>query len=122
MKNTRFDMCQDIDNVLRIGREFAAKDGYRGAHYDTVKLLCDTIEHLRESIGNAVVMREALDKLEQRFMQNVCVYQDRYLTYAYRNWHKKAMEAAKWRDIFSDLREEVLDALEPKIKKLAEED
>lgn len=39
VKNARFDMCQDIDNVLKIGREFAAKDGYRGAHYDTVKLL-----------------------------------------------------------------------------------
>lgn len=71
VKNTRFDMCQDVDHVLKIGREFAAKDGYRGAHYDTVKLLCDTIEHLRESVGNAVVMREA--------MGNVLDYIDKWL-------------------------------------------
>jgi hypothetical protein len=34
--------------VLKIGRDFQSKDGFRGAHYDTVKLLCDTIENLIE--------------------------------------------------------------------------
>lgn len=63
-------------------------------------------------------MREALEKLERRFKQNVDAYQDRYFTYSYRNWHKKAVEAAKWRDIFSDLREEVRAALEPKNKEV----
>ena len=38
----------DIDHILRIGRDFQNTDTWHGAHYDTVKLLCDTIEHLRK--------------------------------------------------------------------------
>ena len=56
--DTRFDICQDIALVLKIGRDFQNKDGYRGAHYDTVKLLCDAIEYQREQ---AAKLREALE-------------------------------------------------------------
>ena len=55
--DTRFDICQDIALVLKIGRDFQNKDGYRGAHYDTVKLLCDAIEYQQEQ---AAKLREAL--------------------------------------------------------------
>lgn len=39
----------DIDHILKIGRDFQNTDKWHGAHYDTVKLLCDTIEHLRKN-------------------------------------------------------------------------
>lgn len=59
----RFDLCRDVESVLRIGREFQKQDRWRGAHHDTAKLLCDTIECLRDSlntpVGNAAAMREA---------------------------------------------------------------
>lgn len=58
--DTRFDICQDTALVLKIGRDFQNKDGYRGAHYDTVKLLCDAIEYQREQ---AAKLREALEAL-----------------------------------------------------------
>lgn len=58
--DTRFDICQDIALALKIGRDFQNKDGYRGAHYDTVKLLCDAIEYQREQ---ATKLREALEAL-----------------------------------------------------------
>lgn len=60
----RFDICRDIALVLKIGRDYQNKDGYRGAHYDTVKLLCDTIEYQQEQletktkVGNAAKLRE----------------------------------------------------------------
>ena len=38
----------DIDHILKVGRDFQNTDTWRGAHYDTAKLLCDTIEHLRK--------------------------------------------------------------------------
>ena len=38
----------DIDHILKVGRDFQNTDTWHGAHYDTVKLLCDTIEHLRK--------------------------------------------------------------------------
>jgi len=38
----------DIDHILKIGRDFQNTDTWHGAHYDTVKLLCDTIEYLRK--------------------------------------------------------------------------
>lgn len=48
--DTRFDICKDIALVLKIGRDFQNKDGFRGAHYDTVKLLCDAIEYQQEQL------------------------------------------------------------------------
>lgn len=60
----RFDICRDIALVIKIGRDYQNKDGYRGAHYDTVKLLCDAIEYLSEQTnvknGDCVKLREAL--------------------------------------------------------------
>ena len=64
----RFDICRDIEQVLKIGRDYQNKDGYRGAHYDTVKLLCDAIEYQQEQletkteVGDAAKLREALDE------------------------------------------------------------
>ncbi|MBO6031959.1 MAG: hypothetical protein J6Q22_11000 [Prevotella sp.] len=49
-KLLRFDLSQSVETVLKIGREFQNKDGFRGAHYDTVKILCDTIEDLNEQL------------------------------------------------------------------------
>ena len=42
----------DIDHILEIGREFQMSDTWRGATYDTAKLLCDTIEMLRNKVKN----------------------------------------------------------------------
>ena len=65
--DTKFELCRDVDTVLKIGRDYQNKDGYRGAHFDTVKLLCDTIEYLRDRlntpVGNAAAMREALENV-----------------------------------------------------------
>lgn len=65
----RFDICRDIEQVLKIGRDFQNKDGYRGAHYDTVKLLCDAIEYQQEQlaktkVGDVAKLREALVQCE----------------------------------------------------------
>ena len=63
--DTRSDICEDIALVLKIGRDFQNKDGYRGAHYDTVKLLCDAIEYQQEQlktkteVGDRAKLREA---------------------------------------------------------------
>ena len=38
----------DIDHILAIGRDLQNSDKWHGAQYDTVKLLCDTIERLRD--------------------------------------------------------------------------
>ena len=65
----RFDICQNIELVLKIGRDYQNKDGYRGAHYDTVKLLCDAIEYQQEQlkakteVGNVAKLREAAVKI-----------------------------------------------------------
>ena len=64
---TRFDICQDIELVLKIGRDYQNKDGNRGAHYDTVKLLCDAIEYQQEQletkaeVGDCAKLREAAE-------------------------------------------------------------
>ena len=48
--NARFECCSDVEHVLKVGREFQMEDRMRGAHYDTAKLLCDTIEYLYERV------------------------------------------------------------------------
>lgn len=64
--DTKFELCKYPERVLKIGRDYQNKDGYRGAHYDTVKLLCDTIEYQREQlkakteVGNVAKLREAV--------------------------------------------------------------
>ena len=58
------------------------------------------------AVGNAAAMREALAKLRQRFANNVAAYQDRYFKFSGWHWHKKASEAARWRDVFCELQEE----------------
>ncbi len=55
--------------------------------------------------GNAAALREALRTLRQRFDNNVMAYQDRYFKFSGWHWHKKAAEAARWRDVFHELRE-----------------
>ena len=64
--SNRFDCCRDVEHVLKVGREFQMQDSWRGAHYDTAKLLCDTIEYLYERldspIGNMAAMRERVAK------------------------------------------------------------
>lgn len=56
-KNTTMSAAFDvehmsIDDVLKIGREFQKSDAWRGATYYTAKLLCDTIEMLRNKVKN----------------------------------------------------------------------
>lgn len=67
LTDTKFELCRDIKHVLKIGREFQKQDNWRGAHHDTVKLLCDTIEYLYEQsnarAGNGMVMRYALESV-----------------------------------------------------------
>jgi hypothetical protein len=55
--------------------------------------------------GNAAAMCDALRTLRQRFDNNVMAYQDRYFKFSGWHWHKKAAEAARWRDVFHELRE-----------------
>ena len=38
------------ERVLEIGRNFQNEDKWHGAHWDTVKLLCDKIEELRDEL------------------------------------------------------------------------
>ena len=56
-------------------------------------------------VGNAAAMREALETLRKRFDNNTMAYQDRYIKFSGWHWHKKAKEAARWRDVFHELRE-----------------
>ncbi len=49
-KLLRFDLGHTVEYVLKIGRDFQNTDRLHGAHYDTVKLLCDTIEDLNEQL------------------------------------------------------------------------
>ena len=69
----RFDICRNIELVLKIGRDYQNKDGYSGAHYDTVKLLCDAIEYQQEQlktkteVGNCAKLREAASYLTSIF-------------------------------------------------------
>ena len=39
-----------LDQVLKIGREFQNQDNWHGAHYDTARLLCDTIVRLSRKL------------------------------------------------------------------------
>ena len=39
------------DEILRIGRDFQKSDRWRGATFDTAKLLCDEIERLARRLG-----------------------------------------------------------------------
>ena len=55
--------------------------------------------------GNQKGIRTALETLRQRFDNNVMAYQDRYLKFSGWHWHKKAAEAARWRDVFQELKE-----------------
>lgn len=55
--------------------------------------------------GNQKKMREALVALRDRFNNNVMAYQDRYFKFSGWHWHKKAKEAARWRDVFQELKE-----------------
>ena len=49
--------------------------------------------------------REALAQLRQRFDHDAMAYQDRYLKLSRWHCYNKAAEAAKWRDVFHELRE-----------------
>lgn len=75
----------------------------------TVQELADRLEAAakreKEQHGNAAAIREALRTLRQRFDNNVMAYQDRYFKFSKWHWHKKAAEAARWRDVFQELRE-----------------
>jgi hypothetical protein len=51
-KPTEFDVERmNIDDILRIGRDFQKSDTWRGATHDTAKLLCDTIEMLQNKLN-----------------------------------------------------------------------
>lgn len=75
----------------------------------TVQELADRLEaaekRKKAQHGNAAEMREALATLRKRFDNNTMAYQDRYFKFSGWHWHKKAKEAARWRDVFHELRE-----------------
>jgi len=50
MANKLFSPDLPVEQVLKIGREFQDQDRWRGAHYDTARLLCDTIERLNQKL------------------------------------------------------------------------
>lgn len=60
---------------------------------------------------STAAMREALLTLQKRFEKNTMAYQDRYFKFTGWHWKKKAEEAKKWRDIFSELNEQCKAAL-----------
>lgn len=50
-RSAAFDVEKlDIDHILKIGRDWQKSDTWRGATHDTAKLLCDTIEMLRDKL------------------------------------------------------------------------
>lgn len=52
-KEAAFDVnMMSIDDILKIGRDWQKSDTWRGATHDTAKLLCDTIEMLRNKVKN----------------------------------------------------------------------
>ena len=55
--------------------------------------------------GNQKGIRTALETLRQRFDKNVMAYQDRYIKFSGWHWQKKAAEAARWCDVFQELKE-----------------
>ena len=73
--DTKFELCHHVEQVLKIGRDFQKQDIWRGAHHDTAKLLCDTIEYLRDRlntpIGNAAAMYTALKEMQARLVAGV---------------------------------------------------
>lgn len=51
-RSAAFDVEKlDIDHILKIGRDWQKSDTWRGATHDTAKLLCDTIEMLRDKLN-----------------------------------------------------------------------
>ena len=78
----------------------------------TVEELVDRIKAARErERGDTAAMREALAALQARFERNVMAYQDRYFKFTGWHWTKKAEEAKRWRDVFSELNEQCKAAL-----------
>lgn len=77
-----FELCHNPEEVLRIGRDFQRQDTFRGAQHDTVKLLCDTIEYLRDrlskQVGNAAALREALVEIRDTINK---WYSDDYISH-----------------------------------------
>ena len=52
MKGAAFDVdMMNVDEVLKIGRDWQKSDTWRGATHDTAKLLCDTIEMLQNKLN-----------------------------------------------------------------------
>lgn len=50
-RSAAFDVEKlDIDHIIKIGRDWQKSDTWRGATHDTAKLLCDTIEMLRDKL------------------------------------------------------------------------
>ena len=80
------------------------REKYECLNYWTKKCRDAIAEHDRYH-GNAAAIREALKALRKRFDNNVMAYQDRYFKFSGWHWHKKAAEAARWRDVFLELRE-----------------
>lgn len=56
-------------------------------------------------------MRETVEALQARFEKDAMAYHDRYLRFTDWHWKKKAEDAKKWRDVFSQLNEQCKAAL-----------
>ncbi len=73
--NARFECCSDVEHVLKVGREFQMEDRMRGAHYDTAKLLCDTIEYLYERVPKPDPdWKEICEKCKDGEIESDCEY------------------------------------------------
>ena len=100
----------DIERDLRDRADCAERHGDRETHNDGVATLLRSIADRikaasKRELGNGAAMRATLRTLRQRFDNNVMAYQDRYFKFSGWHWHKKAAEAARWRDVFHELRE-----------------
>ena len=95
--DTKFELCNYPEQVLKIGRDFQNKDGFRGAHYDTVKLLCDTIEYQQEQVktktevGDAAKLREAMKETVRKYVKETTP--DRVMLGVIEVWCDEALAA-----------------------------
>jgi hypothetical protein len=61
-----------VDQVLKIGRDFQNQDSWHGAHYDTARLLCDTIERLNGELKRKRETSKDITSAIEELIQMTC--------------------------------------------------
>ena len=81
----------DIDHILKIGRDFQNTDTWHGAHYDTVKLLCDTIEHLRKHGTRNCDVEETYGDASCKYLKTHPEVNQNISSWGWENWYDFAL-------------------------------